>query len=183
MSDKDTQAKGKFEPPPWEREAFDALAARRAEEQQAADLLAVAAAAAGQPGDAAVLAAEEPALTPADVAPDTVGASAAAAPATPETPATPAVSVDDKAVQAMLAQLQMEERSDSGAATWVGWVSASVTLLLGAAVLVFGILSLRGAEGNVVKLLGSGVLSIFGLCFMGMAVWVWVRTNRSRGRS
>jgi len=45
MSDNETQAKGKFEPPPWEREAFDALAAKnlnaRAAIHRAKDLHAV----------------------------------------------------------------------------------------------------------------------------------------------
>jgi hypothetical protein len=93
------------------------------------------------------------------------------------------IAVDDKAVKAMLSQLQAEERTDSGAALWVGWVSAAVTFALGSAVLVYGILSLKNADKGLASVLGSAVLTIFGLCFMGMAVWVWIKTNRSRGRS
>jgi hypothetical protein len=58
-----------------------------------------------------------------------------------------------------------------------------VTFVLGAAVLVYGLLSLRSADKGLASVLGSAVLTIFGMSFMGMAVWVWIRTNRSRGRS
>jgi hypothetical protein len=113
MSDKDAEAKGRFEPPPWERDAFEALAARRAEEQAAADLLAAAASAAGRSGDAALIATEEqpdpwleePKVKPAQIL-------AGQAPAVSAEAGAASASVDDKAVQAMLSQLQAEEQSD-----------------------------------------------------------------------
>jgi hypothetical protein len=171
MSDKDTQTRSKFEPPPWEREAFEALAAKRAEEQAVQDTLKA----------AAVAKPEEMVATTTDATSAPMVETIETAAAQASAPGT--VAVDDKAVKAMLSQLQAEERTDGGAALWVGWVSAAVTFVLGAAVLVYGLLSLRSADKGLASVLGSAVLTIFGMSFMGMAVWVWIRTNRSRGRS
>jgi ATP-dependent exoDNAse (exonuclease V) beta subunit len=179
MSDKDTQAKGKFEPPPWEREAFDALAARRTEEQAAQDLLAAvaAAAAAAEPEKPADPWQEVPLAKPDDVALIVT----AADPTAPRTdPA--AAATDEKAVEAMLLQLQAEESSDRSATKWVGWIASAVTFVLGASMLIFGLLAARDSGGKFANVVGSGVLSVFGLCFMGMALWVWISTSRSRGR-
>jgi hypothetical protein len=185
MSDPDTKAKGTFEPPPWEREAFEALAARRAEEQAAANMLAAAASAAGRPGDAAMIAAEEPTVgeVETDLAERTDAGAVDAGPASQVSRATlPRAPVDDKAVEAMLLQLQAQERSDGSTTKWVGWVASAITFVLGAAMLIFGLLAARDSAGKFANVVGSGVLSVFGLCFMGMALWVWISTNRSRGR-
>jgi hypothetical protein len=178
MSDNETQAKSKFEPPPWERAAFEALAARRAEEQAAANMLAAAASAAGRSGDAAIITAEEPPVSALDVAP----AKGTDARAVETAPASPAAPVDEASVQAMLLQLQAEERSDGSATKWVGWIASAITFVLGSAMLIFGLLAARDSAGKFANVVGSGVLSVFGLCFMGMAVWVWISTSRSRGR-
>jgi len=176
MSDKQTQTRGKFEPPPWEREAFDALAARRAEEQATVDLLAAAGSAAGQAGDVAAIAAEDPIPTEVEfvLEPRADAEPVGAKPAP--------VAVDDPAVQAMLLKLQAEERTDSGATKWAGWIASAITFVLGAAMLIFGLLAARDSGGKFANVIGSGVLSVFGLCFMGMALWVWITTSRSRGR-
>ena len=185
MSDNETQARGKFEPPPWEREAFEALAARRAEEQAAANMLAAAASAAGRPGDAAIIATEEPAVgeLETDPAERTDAGAVDAGPASRVSRATLlGASVDEQAVEAMLLQLQAEERSDGSTTKWVGWIASAVTFVLGAGMLIFGLLAARDSGGKFANVIGSGVLSVFGLCFMGMALWVWITTSRSRGR-
>ena len=176
MGDNEVQAKGKFEPPPWEREAFDALAARRAEEQTTAGLLAAAASAAGLAGDVAAIAAEEP--IPSEV--ESVLESKAGAEPVSAKPVPAAM--DDPAVEAMLLKLQAEERTDSGATKWAGWIASAITFVLGAAMLIFGLLAARDSGGKFANVVGSGVLSVFGLCFMGMALWVWISTSRSKGR-
>jgi hypothetical protein len=186
MSDPDTKSTGKFEPPPWEREAFEALAARRAEEQATANILAAAASAAGKPGDAAIIAAEEPTVREVEsgLAERTVAVAVDAGPGSRVSTATvPGAPADDRAVEAMLMQLQAEERSDGSTTKWVGWVASAITFVLGAAMLIFGLLAARDSGGKFANVVGSGVLSVFGLCFMGMALWVWISTNRSRGRS
>lgn len=179
MSDNGTRSKGTFEPPPWEREAFDALAARRAEEQAVAAALAAAAA-----KDAVIVEPPKPADPWAE---EPVRAAEAAVPSVDAVDGAGsarqgAVTVDERAVEAMLTKLQAEETSDGTATVWVGWVASGVTFLLGGAMAVAGLLSVRGAEAKFANVVGSAVLVIFGLCFVGMAIWVWVRTNRSRGR-
>jgi cbb3-type cytochrome oxidase subunit 3 len=38
---------------------------------------------------------------------------------------------------------------------------------------------MQKAAGTPVAIMGSGALSVFGLCFLGMAAWVWIRSNRA----
>ena len=142
MSDEKKVAPRAFEPPPWEREAFEALARKRAEEQ-----------AAPAPG-------EQP---PADAA----------------KPAAPAV--DDKQVQVMLLELGREETRPTRNVQLVARIAAVITGLVGAGMLTGGILALQKAGGSSVGVMGSGALSVFGMCFFGMAAWVWVRSNHVRG--
>jgi hypothetical protein len=179
MAEEEVNGKTQFEPPPWEREAFDALAARRAEEQAAREALSAAESASAspvqEPDPWAGIRAEASGQVPAgaavlEIAPEGIPAAA------------PAAKVDDRAVEAMLLQLQSEERTDGRAARWVGRVASALTFALGLGMLIAGLLMVRSGGGTSVALLGSAVLSIFGLSFMGMAVWVWITTNRSRGR-
>jgi hypothetical protein len=90
--------------------------------------------------------------------------------------------VDEKAVAAMLLQLQAEERTDGHATTRVGQVAAIVTSVLGLGMLIAGVVMMQGGGGKQVAVIGSLVLSIFGLAFIGMAAWVWIATTRSKGR-
>jgi hypothetical protein len=176
MGDEEKQAKPQFEPPPWEREAFEALAARRAERDEAARVAAEALA--GAAGGGVV-----------------VGGEAAADPAVAVAPA-PELAVeapqrqggsglpeeDSKLVQAMLLQLRQEERSDGRAARLIAWVASAVTAVLGVSMLIAGLGIVRNSGGKSAAVIGSAVLSLFGLVFIGMAAWVWISTSRVRGR-
>jgi hypothetical protein len=64
----------------------------------------------------------------------------------------------------------------------VSWVATIVTAVLGVAMMIGGISVAAGSHGMSTAMVGSGVLLVFGLSFIGMAAWVWVSTNRVRGR-
>jgi hypothetical protein len=182
MDDRDGTAKARFEPPPWELEAFEALAARRAEEQAAREAL-EAAASAGAGG-----AALEP--DPWDEVPnepvmvldgDAAGDAQDPGKAAGETAG--GAAIDERAVQAMLVQLKGEERVDSRVTKRVGQIASVLTFLLGAGMTIAGLAMMRSGGAKQVAVVGSLVLSVFGLSFIGMATWVWITTNRLKGRS
>jgi hypothetical protein len=180
MGDGDAKTKGRFEPPPWEQEAFEALAARRAEEHAAVAALEaskVSPSAPIQEPDSWGEKPAEPTIMPfEDAASDAADEAREAVPS----PAQP--KVDDRVVEAMLIQLQGEERTDGRAAKRVGQVASAVTFVLGLGMLIVGLTMMRGGGGKQIAVIGSVVLSVFGLAFIGMASWVWITTNRSRGR-
>ena len=162
MSEEKKVAPRAFEPPPWEREAFEALARKRAEEQAALEALAAAerAASGSEATTAEALAGDAPAAEPAQ-------------------PAAPAV--DDRQVQVMLMELGREETTPTRSVQLIARIAAVITGLIGAGMLAAGIFALQKAGGSTVGVMGSGALSVFGMCFFGMAAWVWVRSNRVRG--
>lgn len=187
MSDQEKREARKFEPPPWEKDAFEALARKKSEEQEALELAAGAHAAAGVPTGAlaeavaAELAALESTGTGADtnVAPEAEAPVAEAAKA-----AKPAAgAIDDKQVEAMLLNLSMEETSDPGPVKLVARVASVLTFIAGAGMVIAGLTAIPAdaASRTPVVLMGSGALSVFGLCFAGMAVWVWIRSNSMKG--
>jgi hypothetical protein len=167
MGDGET-TKARFEPPPWEREAFEALAARRAEEEAAAAAL--------QAAESASVASTGEAGRQLDP-PPAVTAAAATAPVAAGSPA-----ADDHAFAAMLVQLQVEERTDGRVAQRIGQGAALFTGALGLGMLIAGLMMMRSGSGQSIAVIGSAVLSIFGLSFIGMASWVWITASRSKGR-
>jgi VIT1/CCC1 family predicted Fe2+/Mn2+ transporter len=175
MGDEDKQGGARFEPPPWEREAFEALAAKRAEQEAEARTVAEALAAAAKAGESAT--AEQEAAP--ETLPTLIGAQV-----TPEAaePPRPAAEPDSKVVQAMMMQLAREEYTDRRSTKVVAWVASGITVALGASMLVWGLLIASRAGGKGTAVIGSAVLSVFGLSFIGMAVWVWISTSRVRGR-
>jgi hypothetical protein len=183
MGDEEKRDVRRFEPPPWEREAFEALARRKAEEQVALEALtATESAANGSAASTAeALAAEVLAARAAAEAPT-------AQPAAPEGE-DPLVEVaqpvangpDERQVQVMLLELGREEAAPTGNVQMIARVAAVVTALIGAGMLFAGIVALQKAGGTPVGVMGSGALSVFGMCFMAMAAWVWVRSNRVKG--
>jgi hypothetical protein len=175
MGDEEVVGKSRFEPPPWEKEAFEALAAKRADEEAARAAIVAAESAVAAP-------VQEP--DPWDEVPVVVasadGAAVAGTPGPTGTSGGP--KPDEKAVEAMLMRLQNEERADARAAKMVGWVASAVTVVLGLGMLIAGIVMAARGIGTPVAAIGSLVLVVFGLAFIGMAIWMWVSTNRSRGR-
>lgn len=192
MSDGDATKKARFEPPPWEREAFDALATRRAEEHAALEALHAAEAAAAAAAPAAVTKpvvdwGAETVRQPMASEANANSVQDAAAPASdavivPAAAPAAAAAVDEKAVAGMLLQLQAEERTDGRTTKRVGQIAAILTSVLGLGMLIAGVVMMQSGAGKQVAVIGSLVLSIFGLAFIGMAVWVWIATTRSKGR-
>jgi hypothetical protein len=90
--------------------------------------------------------------------------------------------VDERAVEAMLIQLQSEERAGAHVAKKIGLIASALTCALGLGMLIAGLVMMRVGAGKQAAMIGSLVLSVFGLCFMGMAAWVWISTTRSKGR-
>jgi hypothetical protein len=167
MSDDDKSPKPRFEPPPWEVEAFQALAAKRAEQKaskqeddEASSVVPIAGLLTG--------AARPQGESAKDVGGGKKGG--------------PELAPDEKVVDAMLMQLAREEASDRRSSTTVSWVATAVTGVLGASMMVGGISVAAQSHGMATAMVGSGVLLVFGLSFIGMAAWVWVSTNRARGR-
>jgi hypothetical protein len=144
MGDEEKREARRFEPPPWEKEAFEAFARRKAEERQALEAS----------GDASATPKQEP------------------------KPAAPAAAVDERRVQAMLLELGREEKTSTSHIGPVSRVASVVTGIAGIGMVIGGISILQAAGTKSVAVMGGGALSVFGLCFAGMAVWVWVRSNR-----
>ena len=164
-----------FEPPPWERDAFEALARRKAGEQEALKILASAQETAGTADTsiAEVLVAEVVAAKPEEA--EALPASSLAAPA-----------VDEHRLKAMLMELSKEETADTGHIQLVTRVASMVTAAVGAGMLIGGLITLAGSSQDAAKrtiatTMASGALSVFGLCFVAIAVWVWVRSNHVKG--
>jgi hypothetical protein len=188
MGDEEKREARRFEPPPWEKEAFEALARKKADEQEALEVLAAAQAAAGapaveptpasQPPAEAEVQSEAPALEdePAAAAPAGAESDAPAAPA-----ASAAPSVDERQVKAMLLELGREETTPTSHIQLISRIASIVTGIAGTGMVIGGISALQTAGTTPVGVMGSSALSVFGLCFVGMAVWVWVRSNRVRG--
>jgi hypothetical protein len=177
----------RFEPPPWEQEAFEALARKKAEEQEALDVLAALNPPAAEPVDlraeamaAEVLAAKSVVEARAEDEPEVVKGTEAAEPAkAPSEPVRkPAAGHDDPHIKAMLMELSREETTDTRQVRLVARGAAVVTAIVGLGMLLGGVTSIQKASGTTVGVMGSGALSVFGLCFAAMAVWVWVRSNR-----
>ena len=156
-----------FEPPPWEREAFEALARKKAEEQAALDLLST------------------PHPSPkAPAEPQAEAATGAVDPAPAATP-TPAAAVDERQVQAMLLELSKEETIGAGPIKLIARIAAAITAAVGLGMLIGGLMSLGTAQDAAKRTLAttmaSGALSVFGMCFVAIAAWVWIRSNRMKG--
>ena len=156
MGDEVKNGTGVFEPPPWELEAFAALALKRAEQQ-----------AAFAPVAASVV---EPA----------VGDKSTAATVRKAAKAEARV-VEDARVKAMLLELSQEETTNTKGVRLVARISSLVTAAVGIGMLSGGVTTIQRAGGTPAGVMGSGALSVFGLCFLAMAVWVWVGSNRTKG--
>jgi hypothetical protein len=176
MSDETRQGKPKFEPPPWEKEAFEALAVRRAEQEAANRAIAEAA----EVGDESPMVTRRPAAEASGSGPADGGQAGVVGP--PAQQGGVVAKPDRETTEEMLLQLAREERSDNKGTQIVAWVAAGVTAVLGSAVLIAGISIATRSGGKVTALIGSAVLTVVGLSFIGMSVWVWVGASRVRGR-
>jgi hypothetical protein len=82
----------------------------------------------------------------------------------------------------MMLELAQEERSDNRNAKIIAWVASGITAVLGLGMVIAGLVLASKANGQGSAVMGSAVLTVFGLIFAGMAAWVWISSNRVRGR-
>lgn len=152
-----------FEPPPWERQQFDELAAAKQVQEVPAEIEQVI---------------EIPAEVEADAAKD-VETSTKSQGVSEDAPAT---KLDEVAITEMLAQLAAED-ADTNQGLWQAGVVASVGLgSIGLMVLIFGLVGLaRTAKAGPVGLAGGAILVVFGLGMVALAIWLVVRTLKQRG--
>lgn len=162
-----------FEPPPWEREAFEE--ARRQREQAAQQ---------EQSGSA------EPGPVPAE--PDRSGhGSATHATAAAEEPG-PAQGreqdgsekpgIEERAMLEMMARLAAEEPKADTAYHKIAYAASMFIAALGCLLLVWGMAALVGSsKTGAVGVMGGSVMLLFGAGFIGTAAWMLVRTMRQQG--
>lgn len=178
-----------FEPPPWEKDAFEALAAKRAEQDEEARV--VTDAVATMPEGVRVIETPERASAE-DLAAqlaaamqrqaDDAGAVTEDAEGEAQSEAPASAGSEGKLLEVMMLELAQEERSDNRNAKIIAWVASGITAVLGLGMVVAGLVLAAKANGQGSAVMGSAVLTVFGLIFAGMAAWVWISSNRVRGR-
>ncbi len=162
-----------FEPPPWEREAFEQLARerRQAEEQsQRQEQQEQEQEPNEQPGEVLAEAAMQ-AFRAEAVAVDTDEAS-------PE----PAAPASGPAVEVMLSALRAEEPDVTAAAGKLGIVAAVFVVAIGTMLIVWGAVALaRTLEAGPVGWLGSGIMVFMGIGLVSLGIWLGGRSLRKQG--
>lgn len=159
----------KFEPPPWEREQFEALEQRRAEDSPPAE----------QP---------EPGPGEARTPPVTEEASAAPEPVSAETPAEEpeqrgrltgnALPIPEAQVDTMLIQLSAEEPKVDRHLKSVGLFASAIVMLLGVSLLAQGVIAMLKARGTFAGMIGALIVAGFGAFLGGMGLWFGMRVTR-----
>jgi hypothetical protein len=183
--DAERRQRRQFEPPPWERDGFEALARRHAVAGQGA---------------------EEASESPAEPQPGAEPAVGVVTPVGREPKAAPVM--DDRKVAAMLIELSGEEGSakrpvvQAGKAAAIALVAIGVMMMVLAAVLALRSLSpvsqagagtsasVSGVETVATEAgggaateggIGAAVIAVLGVFVAGFAGWMWVRANREQG--
>lgn len=170
----------RFEPPPWEREAFEELQRRKAEQEQA------------EQEQAEMSSAEEAiAQAPQQVGsePQTAqGNATEVEPRTSEPSSTPGHAAEQKpqvpehVVIEMMAELSAQEPSIQPAVHTVSLISALTVAAIGTVMMLWGIAALVGSRTTgAIGAFGGTVLLLFGAAAIAGAVWLAVRTLRQRG--
>jgi len=189
----------RFEPPPWEREAFEELQRKRAEEELAAELLRSHQATQGA-GPQAEQASEEASTPTVEPAVMEVTASGDTAKAAEEAPGAEDADVqleqpagggkapgrkpqaEDPRVVEMLAGLAVEEPPVHKGFWKVAIASAIVLGAIGGVLIIWAMAAFVGAQKTgATGVIGGGVLLVFGAGFVFGALWLAVRTLRQRG--
>jgi hypothetical protein len=174
----------RFEPPPWERDAFDELsrakeaeegAARAAEAAQAAEAAAAIEVAAARASDVVAAAdAEQQAATTA-ASGDRGGVTQAAV----EEP-----SVSEAQVTEMMAGLREEEPTSMQSYSAIAIALSVFTGLVGVVMLVWAramFVSAAARGTGRVGMISGSIVAFFGALFIGLSMWVAVRALRQRG--
>lgn len=149
----------RFEPPPWEREQFEALQKRTdpAEESFPAE------------GERIALADEAEAMMP----PVTPAAKPAPAPRMPP--------VHEARVEAMLIQLGAEEPRVDQHLRIVGTLSSALAMFFGLCMFVWGALAFAKSRGEIAAVVGAMIVLGMGLVFGIMGLWFGIRVTRGQG--
>ena len=170
MSDGQRREKPKFEPPPWEREAFDQLARRRA--QAAAE--AAENVTAPEAGAGATVALEAGAGATVALDAGGTGAEEAVSPVAPE-----AGAPDEAQVELMLRRLREEEESAPGTER-IAQVAGVITAAIGVAMTIVGLIELVRSKSGL-AVLGGVTVAVFGLGSLALGAWVWMGSKRVKG--
>ncbi len=158
----------RFEPPPWEQEAFEELQKKRAD-------------------DSAEPSVEQPAPAPEPV--EVVQREEVVAPVAAQPPVekkaqetAPAKVVPDAKVLEMLALLAEEEPRETGTLWKVAIAAALMLFCLGVVMVIWGMAAIVGSKSSgATGVTGGSILLMFGAGFIGAAAWLVVRTLRQRG--
>jgi hypothetical protein len=159
----------RFEPPPWEKDAFDELQKRKSEEEAKAAEIAAVLEQASEP---------EPAAGRVDEAepdaPEVRGAE-------PEE-GLKGGQLDERQVLELMAGLAAEEPPVARGIHKVAIATGMGLMALGAVLLIWGMAALVGSRqtGSLGQVGGLG-LGFFGAFFMGMGLWLIYRTLKQRG--
>lgn len=165
----------RFEPPPWEADAFQELQRKLGEEQAEEEIASAIESLEADGAEAPVPA--NPAVDAAREA-QTVGAGWAAKPDEPVGEG----GVDDRVVLEMLAGLAAEEPPATRGVWKVAIASALLLGALGLVLVIWGVAAVVGSKTTgVVGSFGGTVLLVFGAGFVAAALWLVVRTLRQRG--
>jgi len=165
-----------FEPPPWEKEAFEDLERKRAQER-AAEQPAVEPDAVAETGQAAAGAGEDE--QGLEVQPATAEAEATGEPSSDEETDS---QLDEAKVVEMLADLSAEDPPGNRTLWRVAVASAIVLGAIGAVLIMWAMAAIVGARRTgAVGWAGGLVLLFFGAGFVAGAWWLTVRTLRQRG--
>ena len=161
MTDEPRRREAKpFEPPPWEREAFDELARQQERDQQEQE-----------PGQ------------------EQAAEQCVAEPAAPDVSDEPPVRVegrtrdlDESSVEMMLLALKDEE-PDTSAGIWkVGLAAGAVVGAIGLVLVVWGAVALaRTMDVGPVGWVGSLVIGLMGVGFVILGLWLAGRSLRKQG--
>jgi membrane-bound ClpP family serine protease len=161
-----------FEPPPWEKDQFEALARERAEQERAKREAAFAAAAAAAEQEAREK--EASGSEPDVVEPDGRGSA-------PEEGLVARVELDERQVELMMMGLREEEPPALQAMWLVNLIAGSLVGLVGLALGAWGLAALLNAKLGGAGKLGGMVMVVFGLAFIGIGGWLVYRALRQRG--
>lgn len=175
----------RFEPPPWEKDAFEELERKRAEEAQAAEALRAKELADRTAAEEAGPATTERAAAPADassaIEPE-AGKSERQASHPAEAGGEAAGELDDKQVAEMLAGLAAEEAPVASKAWMVAIASSIVIGAIGGMLIIWAMAALVSSpDSGATGMIAGMVLLVFGAGFVFGALWLAVRTLRQRG--
>jgi len=159
----------RFEAPPWEQKQFEELEERRDAERAA------------EPREPA----PEPAAASAEGAEAVPVAEPAAGRAAQGVEAAEPATQDgavDAELEAMLAQLAVEEESGAKSVAIVGIASGALLAVIGCVLIIWGVAAFVAIRrAGAVGAFGGAVLLLFGAGFVVGGVWIGTRHLRQRG--